>query len=290
MSHEIEYWSRWLLRTRYRGPHGKETLDFLAAIRERVLDRARVRPGEYVLDVGSGDGLLAFGALPRVVPNGLVIVDDISQELLDACRRLADELGVTDRLHFVRNSATDLCDVPDASVDVVLTRSVLIYIEDKARAAAEFRRVLRPGGRFSLFEPIRHSGDAQHRFGIDPGPLAALAARVEEAFRALQPSEAIALLNFDERDLLRIFEDAGFGHLDLELHVTVRRSHRDLAWFDAMLEGSGNPRIPSLRQAIERALSADEAASYLAYYRRAVGSGPVVVRQAHAYLCGTFDG
>ncbi|MDB5058617.1 MAG: methyltransferase, CheR-type [Chloroflexi bacterium] len=128
MIYEVECWSRWLLHTRFRGPHGKEALDFLAAIRDRVLDRAQLRPGDYVLDVGSGDGLLAFGALHRVGPSGLVVVDDISQDVLDECARVALTAGVVNRMKFVRNSASSLSDVPDGSIDAVLTRSVLMYV------------------------------------------------------------------------------------------------------------------------------------------------------------------
>ncbi|HVC82745.1 MAG TPA: methyltransferase domain-containing protein [Chloroflexota bacterium] len=284
---ELECWSRRQLHTRFRGPYGKETLEFLCTIRDKVLDRAGLQPGEWVLDVGSGDGLLAFGALHRVFPGGLVILDDISQDHLDVCTEVAREAGVEERLRFVRNDATDLRDVPDHSVDAVITRSVLLYVEDKAKAAAEFRRVLRSGGRVSLFEPISSAATADHRFGIDPGPVALLAARVEEAFRALQSPQTQAMLNFDERDLLRVFEAAGFTHLELELRASVKREQQSLAWFDALLNGPTNPRIPTMRQAISAALTPDEAAAYLAHYRRAVAGGPITTRQAMAYLWGS---
>jgi SAM-dependent methyltransferase len=287
---ELECWSRRQLRTRFRGPYGRETLEFLCTIRDKVLDRAHLRPGEWVLDVGSGDGLLAFGALHRVAPGGLVILDDISEDLLSECTAVAQEAGVTNLLRFVCNDAADLRDVPNGSVDAVLTRSVLLYVEDKEAAAAEFRRVLRPGGRISLFEPITSAGDAEDRFGVDPGPTAALAARVEEAFRALQQRHATATHAFDERDLLRLFAQVGFAHLELELHTSVKRERKSVAWFDGLLDASARPGIPTLRQAIAAALDPDEAAVYLDHFRRAVAAGPVTSRQSTAYLWGTVGG
>lgn len=67
-------------------------------------------------------------------------------------------MGGLDRCRFVRAAAEDLGPIPDASVDVVTTWSVLIYVADKRRAFAEFFRVLKPGGRASLFEPINRFG------------------------------------------------------------------------------------------------------------------------------------
>jgi ubiquinone/menaquinone biosynthesis C-methylase UbiE len=106
-----------------------------------------VQPGGTVLDVGCGDGLIGFGALDRVGASGHVIFSDISQDLLDHCREAATAKGVLDRCSFIRAGADSLAGVADASVDVVTTRSVLIYVKDKAAALREFYRVLQPGGR-----------------------------------------------------------------------------------------------------------------------------------------------
>jgi arsenite methyltransferase len=289
LNYELECWSRWLLQTRLRGPQGKDTLDFLTAIRDRVLDRAQLRPGDYVLDVGSGDGLLAFGALHRVGPHGLVVVDDISHELLDECQNVAVTAGVANRMQFILNSASDLCDVPDASIDAVLIRSVLMYVEDKAAAAAECRRVLRPGGRLSVFEPIGRTATGCPRLGIDPGPIAGIVARVEEAFRSAQLPQAGSMMNFDERDLLRLFGEAGFARIDLELHVKTRRERKDPQWFDALLEGQAHRMVPSLRGMIDAALTTDEVASYVDFYRNAVATVGVTTQQAFVYVSGSVD-
>src|SRR5438552_1275327 len=87
-----------------------------------------------------------------------MITDDdlagVSEPLLDHSRGLAREKGVADRCDFVHARAEDLRPIADGSVDAVTTRSVLIYVADKAAAFHECFRVLKPGGRLSLFEPI----------------------------------------------------------------------------------------------------------------------------------------
>src|SRR5919106_2292598 len=113
-------WARWVLERRNAEARG----DF----RDRVLANVDVRAGDVLLDVGTGDGLIGFGALPLTGLSGKVIFSDISEELLDHCRRVAVESGVADRCEFRRMSADDLDGIADASVDVLTTRSVLIYV------------------------------------------------------------------------------------------------------------------------------------------------------------------
>ena len=167
----LDQWAQWLLHRRHGGdPEAlRQALAFLHPVRDRVLDNAKVRGGETVLDVGCGDGLIAFGALARVGETGAVIFSDISQDLLDHARRLAEQMGALDRCRFVHASADDLAAIEDASVDVVTTRSVLIYVADKRRAFAEFSRVLKPGGRLSIFEPINRFGMGKSSPRHEPG-------------------------------------------------------------------------------------------------------------------------
>ena len=142
-------WAEWL-RNRRTGGSEEERRKLLAAlepVRDKILDDAEVGPGDTLLDVGCGDGLVGLGALERGAD---VVFSDISQPCLDDCRALAG-----DRAHYHLATATDLGDV---EADVVTTRSVLIYVDDKQRAFDEFFRVLRPAGRLSIFEPINRFG------------------------------------------------------------------------------------------------------------------------------------
>ena len=134
---------------RCRPEHVPIGMRSLAAFRDGVLDRASIGEGDVVLDLGTGSGLIGFGALDLVGDTGQVIFSDISAELLDECRRRA---GDDKRCSFVEMPAGELDPIADASVDVVTTRSVLMYLADKRAAFTEIARVLRPGGRFLCLE------------------------------------------------------------------------------------------------------------------------------------------
>lgn len=124
-------WAEWMLHGRFGGDIEiqKTGLTFLKKVRDKVLENAKVGEGNTVLDIGTGDGLIAFGALDRVGKLGKVIFSDISRDLLDHCRSLAHELGVVDRCQFIKTPADNLAGCDDVSVDLVTTRSVLIFVE-----------------------------------------------------------------------------------------------------------------------------------------------------------------
>jgi arsenite methyltransferase len=285
---ERDRWHRWLLEVRHGGDpeYREQVVAALAPVRDEVLDRAALQPGDVLLDVGTGDGLIAFGALARLGPDGRVIFSDVSKDLLDHCRAAAAAAGDLSRSEFVLASADQLTGIPDGSVDVVTTRSVLIYVADKAAAFAEFRRVLRPGGRISLYEPINvlMNDCRPHLFyGYDVSAVADIAAKVSAKFAAIQPPSSDPMLDFDDRDLVRLAERAGFGDVRLDLRVSVTVTRPAMSW-DLFLRQSGNPNLPPLGELLRAVLAPAELAEFSAHLRPLVETGRGERRLAVAYL------
>ena len=281
-------WAEWILNRRFGGDEAAAAtlLDALGDVRGRVLDRAEIAEGDTVLDVGCGDGLIAFGALERVGANGRVIFSDISRDLLDVSRELA---GDDVRCEFVLAGAEDLAPILDESVDVVTTRSVIIYVTDKQRALAEFFRVLRPGGRLSMFEPINSFGypEPEGRFlGIDVREIWPLARRVRDRYNHMAGGEE-AMLGFDERDLLELAHQTGFPRVDIQLEARIERGR---IWgeapppFERILATAPNPNAPTLDEVLAVELTNPERERFLDHVRPRFEAGDLTGRSAVVYF------
>lgn len=276
---------------------GFTRLPVLIPIRDRLLEKAQIREGDVVLDVGCGDGLVAFAAVERVGQGGQVIFSDIAQGLVDHCRNLAEERGLRERCAFLRAPMNDLSGLADASVDVITARSVLNHVprDAKARAFRECYRVLRPGGRLSTFQPINRFAALPPEppgvlRGYDVGPVQDLAEKVKVHVRRERPVERHTSLHYDERDLFELASAAGFQHIDLEYAAWQRppKPGQPARWatFVHTRHGPGAREL-SLHEAMQGALTPAEAERLTAHLRPLVESGrtaPYSTRFAQAYL------
>jgi hypothetical protein len=147
--------------------------------------------------------------------------------------------------------------------------------------------VLRQGGALSIFEPISRFAfpEPPDRFeGYDVTPVADLAAKLMRFYYRIQPLETDPMIDFDERDLVRLAEDAGFQRIGLELKIQVIRGRRG-DW-DQFLNSAPNPLSLSLQEAVDRALSPEEAATFIDYMKSAFDNNDVSHRSAMAYFVG----
>jgi len=116
-----------------------------ATVVEHVVRRADLKPGQRVLDLGTGTASVAVAAAALVGPSGTVTAVDISPDMLTLARRRIVESGHTNV--DLREGRAEQLPVADRAVDVVLASLSLMYTIDRAAAAREMKRVLRPGGR-----------------------------------------------------------------------------------------------------------------------------------------------
>jgi ubiquinone/menaquinone biosynthesis C-methylase UbiE len=109
-----------------------------------MLALAAIQPGDEVLDIACGTGLVTFRAAEATGPEGHVVGTDISGEMVECARRRANELRL-DNVSFERSGAEEL-PVEDNKFDVAICALGLMYVPDPALAVAEMHRVIKPGG------------------------------------------------------------------------------------------------------------------------------------------------
>lgn len=276
MNFEADCWSTWLTEGRYRGATAAERRVMnvrLLGVRRRILRAARIRSGTRVLDAGCGDGFLAAGAANMAGPSGLVAGLDISAASLANAERLVLPSPQDASITWHLGSVTQL-PFPDASFDAVVQRSVLMYVQEKRAAVAEYSRVLRKGGCVSLFEPI--NGEAVEDWRIDLTPVRGLHERVQAAQSRLRATTCQPMLDFDAESL---------GSLFRERFASVRTTAYQSRWIPVSgdewlryIEQQPNPLWPTHRDLIADALGPD-AERYLEFIAGRMERG------AYTYRC-----
>jgi arsenite methyltransferase len=170
---------------------------------------ADLRPGERVLDLGSGAGLDVLLSARRVAPGGHAYGVDMTDEMLAVARSNQANAKVANAT-FLKGTIEEI-PLPDASVDVVISNCVINLAADKSAVLREAHRVLRPGGRFAVADMVA---------------LAELPAEVKRSLD--QWAGCIAgTISIDE--YIAALRSAGFGHVEVEVTRETRLDGVDAA-------------------------------------------------------------
>ncbi len=159
---------------------------------------ASLKPGEVVLDLGSGGGLDVLMAARQVGEAGFVYGVDMTDKMLELARRNAAKMGAAN-VEFRKGDLEDL-PLEDGSVDVIISNCVVNLTPDKGRALQEAFRVLRPGGRLAISDIV-----------VD-GDLGDLPVSEEEIRAGLSWAGCIAGA-LSNSELTRLLAAAGFENI-----------------------------------------------------------------------------
>ena len=207
-----------------RWERGRELLwESTRPVSEWLVDRLDPKPGQTILDVAAGTGETGFLAAERLGATGHLISSDLSPKMVEAAQHVAGLFGVTNGEFRVLDA--ERLDLPDASVDGVLSRFGYILKGDPPPALREIRRVLREGGRLAFAVWAER---AQNRWMTVPAEV-----MIERGHIPPQTDEQTRLS--EKRNSLtirRLLDDAGLGEAEVEeMPVGYRFANTEELWF-----------------------------------------------------------
>jgi arsenite methyltransferase len=166
---------------------------------------ADLRPGETVLDLGSGGGIDVLLSADRVAPGGMAYGLDMTDEMLALARENQAKAGVRN-VEWLKGTIEDV-PLPDASVDVVISNCVINLSADKKRTLRESARVLRNGGRFAVTDIVADADmDEATRRDMEQWTGCIAGALTEDEFR--QALSDAGLTDVEIRRTHRVHEHA----------------------------------------------------------------------------------
>lgn len=292
-------WANWVLSQRDGGDRARAcaTRDAVAAQARRLLALAGLTPGSMLADIGCGEGLLSWEALSMTAGALRVALSDVSPRLLRRARAFARLCGHAARCRFSLADATRLGHLPDSSIDIAALRAVLAYVDDKPAALREAWRVLRPGGRLALAEPVFQdealaAAELQHalQLGAATDPVLPLLLR----WKAAQfPTDAVSMArnaacSCNERDLLRLVRQTGYDRVHLELHIDLQPA--PACDWETFIARAPHPLAPSLAEILHQRFDADERVRFERALRPQVESGRLQADDRTVYLVARKPG
>lgn len=278
MSETCKNWTEWLSRTRFAAlseDQRIQTLNWLQLVGDIVINSARIKDGDTVIDVGTGTGLLAFKALEKLNGTGTVIFSDKFQDCLDSCQEFINSTNVTGNYKMLLSPA-DKIDLPDESVDKALMRSVLVHIVDKQTSISEIYRILKKGGRFSFFEPVIRSNTRYWEL-VRPENIKNFEA-FKEAENAFMTDFEDSLCNFDENTIAENLDKAGFSDGAINLDNVESKYIVTAPMVDEWFNNPPAPDRPTIKQRFLRFFSEENVNEYIKDLKRDLTGREITVK------------
>ncbi|SMB97016.1 Ubiquinone/menaquinone biosynthesis C-methylase UbiE [Thermanaeromonas toyohensis ToBE] len=203
---------------------------------------ADLNEGEVVLDLGSGAGLDVLLSARRVGPKGKVYGLDMTEEMLALAEEYRRRSGLTN-VEFLKGDIENI-PLPDNHVDVIISNCVINLAADKPKVFKEAFRVLKPGGRFAVFDMVwKKEVPTRLRQNVEPS-------RLGENVDLWAGCIAGALTETEYR---RLLEEAGFINVELQIIRVFGRSDLPKGFLSCEMEEEVASYIDSLASAFIRA-------------------------------------
>jgi ubiquinone/menaquinone biosynthesis C-methylase UbiE len=240
----------------------RANVDDEACARAEYLSLLEIGPGQRVLDVGCGSGVIARDVARRVQPNGRVVGIDPSPALIAAARELASATDVATSISFRVGDCRAL-PLADHSFDVVIAATVLTHVPDAHRGILEMARVARPGGRVGVFD---FDGDGL----LLAHPDRELTRRIVAAF-----SDHSAVNGWLVRELPALFEGAGLNDIRVRAFMPLEQH-----------EGSFYAQMGERAAAVALevgAITSEQHAEWMEAFRNRLRSGTFLGGRLHLF-------